>query len=366
MISFLNLKEMNLLHKKDLMRAFEDVLDSGHYILGQSVKNFEEAFAQYCGTKFCIGVANGLDALVLILEAYKHLGRFQAGDEILVPANTYIASILAISQAGLKPVLIEPDPKTYNIDPILVERHLGPKVRGIMAVHLYGQLADMEVLQKISKDHNLVLLEDSAQAHGAILNGRRAGNLSDASGFSFYPGKNLGALGDAGAITTNHEDLAETIRALRNYGSQEKYVNKFKGFNSRLDEIQAAFLSVKLKTLDLETKRRQSIADQYLEGIKNPRVRLPYRKSAEGHVWHLFPILCEERAHLQDWLKSKGVGTLIHYPIPPHHQEAYKELSHLSFPISEKIHREVLSLPLYPTMTQEQVIVVIDAVNTFA
>ncbi|KYG64728.1 aminotransferase [Bdellovibrio bacteriovorus] len=365
MIPFLNLKEINLAHKEELTQAFERVLNSGYFIMGPELEAFEREFAEYCGTKHCIGVANGLDALVLILEAYKHLGRLKNGDEVLVPANTYIASILAISLAGLKPVLVEPNIKTFNIDPSEVKKHLNKNVRAIMAVHLYGQLADMTSLQEIAQEHGLLIFEDSAQSHGAILNGRRCGNLSDASGFSFYPGKNLGALGDAGAVTTNHDELASVIKTLRNYGSQEKYVNRYKGVNSRLDELQAALLRPKLRHLDTETEARRRIAEKYLKEIKNPRIHLPECPDREAHAWHLFVVLADDRAGLQSFLKERGVGTLIHYPIPPHKQEAYKEFAHLNLPITEKIHREVLSIPIYPTMAEKDVSQVIDALNSF-
>lgn len=365
MISFLDLKKMNLTYKDELLNAFSRVIESGYYILGTEVDLFEKEFANYCGVKYALGVANGLDALVLILNAYKELGKLSEGDEVIVPANTYIASILSISQAGLKPILIEPSIDTYNIDPFLIEENMGSKTKAIMAVHLYGQLADMKSINRIAERYGLLVFEDSAQAHGAILNGARAGSFSDASGFSFYPGKNLGAIGDAGAITTNHDDLIEVLRALRNYGSHEKYVNKFKGYNSRLDELQAALLRVKLRHLDGETIKRRKIAERYISEMKNSQIRVPSVNNGESHVWHLFPVLCKDRMRLQVYLKENGVGTLIHYPIPPHKQEAYKELNNLSFPITERIHQEVLSLPLYPTMTEDEVKKVIHLINAF-
>lgn len=365
MIPFLNLKEMNLKYKAQFMEAFSKFLDSGYCILGEEVAQFEKEFAEYCGVKHALGVANGLDALVLILRAYKELGHLKDGDEIIVPANTYIATILAISQVGLVPVLVEPHIETFNLDTSLIEQHLSPRVKAIMVVHLYGRLADMSSIESIAKKHGLLVFEDCAQAHGASLNGRKAGNFSNAAGFSFYPGKNLGALGDAGGITTNHADVYEVLKALRNYGSHEKYVNKYKGYNSRMDEIQASLLRIKLRGLDQETSIRQNIASRYLAEIKNPQIILPENGVSESNVWHLFPILTKARTQLQAYLKDQGIGTLIHYPIPPHKQEAYPEFKQLHLQITERIHTEVLSLPLYPTMTEEQVSFVINAVNKF-
>ena len=371
MIPFLDLKAINAQYRDELVEATTRVIDSGWYIGGGELATFEQEFAIYCGTKYAIGVANGLDALILTLRAWKELGKLKDGDEVIVPSNTYIASILAISANNLTPVLVEPDLTTYNLCPIKTEQAITAKTKAILPVHLYGQLADMPAILKIAKQHGLLVLEDSAQAHGASIDGVRAGNWGDASGFSFYPGKNLGALGDAGAITTNDDDLAETLRSLRNYGSQEKYKNDFKGVNSRLDEIQAAMLSVKLKHLNVEIKRRRQVASAYIKGIKNPLITLPINdleinvSDYEQHVWHVFVVRCEQREALQKYLEKQGIQTLIHYPIPPHKQEAYKEFEDSNFPVSELIHEQVLSFPIGPTITVEEVNSVIKACNSF-
>jgi dTDP-4-amino-4,6-dideoxygalactose transaminase len=365
MIPFLSLKDLNDSFQPELNQALCRVSDSGWYLLGTEVKAFEHAFAQYCGTKHCIGVANGLDALILILRAYKELGFMKDGDEVIVPANTYIASILAISANNLTPILVEPNEATYALDPTLIESKITDKTKAILSVHLYGQLSDMDAINAIAQKHNLKVIEDSAQSHGALLNGKRSGNLGDASGFSFYPGKNLGCLGDGGAVTTNDDQLAQAIRTLANYGSQQKYVNEFKGMNSRLDEIQAAVLSVKLPRLDQDTERRREIAQMYLDGIQNTSIALPFVVTPEGHAWHLFVIRCKERTKLQSYLSENGIQTLIHYPIPPHKQGAYSELNEMSFLITENIHNEVLSLPMSPTLSNEQVSKVIDVINKF-
>ncbi len=361
MIKFLDLKKINEQYEAEINQAFESFFKSGWYILGNSVKAFEKEFAKYCGTKYCIGVASGLDALILILKAYD----FEPGDEIIVPANTYIATILSISQNNLKPVLVEPDINTYNIDPAKIEEKITDKTKAIMVVHLYGQTAQMQAINEIAKKHNLKVIEDSAQSHGAIYQGKRAGNLSDASGFSFYPGKNLGTLGDGGAVTTNDDELAEKIRVLRNYGSEVKYKNKYKGINSRLDELQAAILSVKLKNLDEDTQKRRGIAEYYLNNIKNPKVILPMVTEAESHVWHLFVVRTDEREKLQEYLKEDDIQTMIHYPIAPHKQNAYKEWNYRSLPITEQIHDEVLSLPISPVMTLDEAKVVVDTINNY-
>ncbi|WP_183560809.1 DegT/DnrJ/EryC1/StrS family aminotransferase [Mucilaginibacter sp. SP1R1] len=365
MIKFLDLLEINKRHKEELKAAFERVLDSGWYIMGNELKTFEADFAAYCGTKHAIGVANGLDALILIIRAYKELGLFQDGDEIIVPANTYIASILAVSANNLVPVLVEPDINTYNINPALIEARITSKTKAILPVHLYGQLCDMEAINAIAQKHGLKVIEDCAQAHGAASNTKLAGNFGDAAGFSFYPGKNLGALGDAGAITTNNDKLAEALRALLNYGSEIKYKNKYKGLNSRLDELQAALLGVKLKTLDDETLTKRAIANRYLQEIKNPKVILPEVAELSAHVWHLFVIRTQNREQIQQYLTANDIQTVIHYPIPPHKQEAYKEWNNLSYPISEKIHSEALSLPLSPVLTPAEVDQVIKIVNAY-
>lgn len=365
MINFLDLKAINSQYQQELKDACARVIDSGWYIMGNELTEFETEFSAYCGTKHAIGVANGLDALILTLRAWKELGKLQAGDEVIVQANTYIASILAITENDLTPVLVEPNALTYNLDPAAVRAAITPRTKAILPVHLYGQLSPMSELMAIAAEHNLLVLEDCAQAHGAASDGKRAGNWGHAAGFSFYPGKNLGALGDAGAITTNDDELAQTLGALRNYGSHKKYENLYQGVNSRLDEIQAAMLRVKLPYLEGETKRRQQIAQIYREGINNPRLVLPKVSAEELHVWHLFVVRTAKREQLQAWLSEQGVQTLIHYPIPPHKQKAYSEWNGHSLPLTEALHQEVLSLPLDPTMSDEAISRVIDAVNGF-
>ena len=366
MIKFLDLQAINLVHQKEIEQKLLEVFRSGWYLLGNEVKIFEAKLANFIGTSHAIGVANGLDALRLILRAYIENGVMQKGDEIIVPANTYIASILAISDNGLVPVLVEPSPETFNIDVSEIEKKITPKTRGILIVHLYGRAIWSEELQKIASNSGLKIIEDNAQAIGASWNGIKTGNLGDAAAFSFYPGKNLGALGDAGAVTTNDKSLAQTIRAVANYGSKEKYVNLYQGLNSRLDEIQAAVLTVKLKYIDSENQRRKEIAEEYLAGIKNPKLVLPENPADKNeHVWHLFVIRTSEREKLQNFLTERGIQTLIHYPIPPHQQAAYKEWNHLSFPITEKIHQEVLSLPISPVLTDDEVAKVITVLNDF-
>ena len=369
MIPFLDLKKVNQQYQDELKAACNRVIDSGWYIGGQELGTFEQNFATYCGTKFAIGVANGLDALILILRAWKELGKLQDGDEVIVPANTYIASILAITANNLKAVLVEPDSKSLNISVEALEQAITLKTKAILAVHLYGQLADMPKIMQIAKQYNLLVIEDSAQAHGAEIKGIRAGNWGDASGFSFYPGKNLGALGDAGAVTTNDIELANMLKALRNYGSHEKYKNLVPGVNSRLDEIQAAMLDVKLTYLDQETTHRRQIASLYLSKIKNSSITLPLSQTEvreyKQHVWHLFVLQTKYRDELQQYLLENGVQTLIHYPIPPHKQQAYKEWNDLSFPLTEKIHQQVLSLPMGPTQTLEETEKVVELCNSF-
>ncbi|MDC3237181.1 DegT/DnrJ/EryC1/StrS family aminotransferase [bacterium] len=364
-VSFLDLKKINFRHKDDFEKAFRRVMESGNFILGQEVAAFENEFASYCGVSSCIGVASGLDALTLILEAYKIAGKLTEGDEIIVPANTFIASILAITAAGLKPVMVEPDIRTYNIDTKNIEKTISDRTRAIIPVHLYGQCADMAAVMEIAREYDLKVIEDAAQAHGAVYRARRTGSLGDAAGFSFYPGKNLGALGDGGAITTNDTELADLLRALRNYGSEAKYVNRYKGTNSRLDEVQAAFLRVKLTVLDADNKRRKQVARYYREHLKNDAVILPEVINAEGHVFHLFVVLTSRRERMQQYLAGKGIQTLIHYPIAPHRQLAYRELHHLHYPITEKIQSEILSLPISPVMEQQEVAQVVEAVNSF-
>jgi dTDP-4-amino-4,6-dideoxygalactose transaminase len=369
-INFLDLKANNAVVREELIEACTRVIDSGWYIAGNELSTFEDAFARYCGSKHCIGVANGLDALILTLRAWKALGKIKDGDEVIVPGNTYIASILAITENRLVPVLVEPEPGTFNICPAGIRAAITDKTRAILAVHLYGRLADMPAIMAIAEQHNLLVLEDSAQAHGASLNGRKSGSWGDASGFSFYPGKNLGALGDAGAITTDDDELAVTLRALRNYGSNEKYKNIHQGVNSRLDEIQAAMLSVKLKYLDEQTARRRQVAQIYQEGINHPAITLPLAPGVSAltlssHAWHLFVVRCEQRDALQKHLAALGVQTLIHYPIPPHQQQAYPQWSELSLPLTECIHQQVLSLPIGPAMTAADAQTVVDACNRF-
>jgi dTDP-4-amino-4,6-dideoxygalactose transaminase len=364
-VPFLNLKGINRRYKNEIKTAIDRVIDSGWYILAQEVTLFEQKFSKYCGVMHCIGVGNGLDALVLIFRAYIELGKMADGDEIIVPANTYIASILSLSANGLVPVLVEPNPETYNIDVQKIEEHITPRTKAILVVHLYGQIGYSNELQKLANKYDLKIIEDSAQAHGALYQGKRAGNLGDASGFSFYPGKNLGALGDGGAVTTNDTPLADTIRALGNYGSKIKYENVFKGVNSRLDELQAAILSAKLKYLDDDNLKRRDIANQYLAIISNQKLILPTCISQESHVWHLFVVRTEQREVFQQHLKERGIGTVIHYPVPPHKQQAYTEWNGRSYPITEEIHQTVLSLPMDPSMNADEVQAVIDACNCY-
>lgn len=366
MIKFLDLQKINLAYKQEIEDRLLKTFRSGWYLLGEEVKTFEEKLAKYIGSKNAIGVANGLDALRLILRAYIELGIMEKGDEIIVPSNTYIASILAISDNGLVPVLVEPEINTYNIDISKIEEKITFKTKGILIVHLQGRVVFSEELKKIREKHNLKIIEDNAQAIGAEWKGIKAGNLGDAAGFSFYPGKNLGALGDAGAVTTNDDELAKAIRALANYGSNQKYVNIYQGLNSRLDEIQAAVLDVKLKYIDNENEVRRQLAKRLIDGITNPNIILPeYPVDEKEHVWHVFVIRTENRDKLQTYLIENGIQTIIHYPIPPHKQKAYEEWNDLSFPISEKIHNEVLSLPISPVMNEEEVTKVINILNNF-
>jgi dTDP-4-amino-4,6-dideoxygalactose transaminase len=371
MIEFLNLQKVNLRHQQELEARLLKTFRCGWYLLGEEVKGFEKNLAAYINTRNAIGVANGLDALRLIFKAYMELGQMQEGDEIIVPANTYIASMLSITDNRLVPVMVEPDLETYNINITKIEAAITAKTKAIMVVHLYGQAVFSEELKLLAQKYNLKIIEDNAQAIGAEWNGIKTGNLGDAAGFSFYPGKNLGALGDAGAITTNDDALAKMIRALANYGSDTKYINKYQGLNSRLDEIQAAVLDVKLKYLDEENKHRREIAQYYHDTITNREIclpNLPSGKSAAdytGHVWHLFVIRTAERDRLKQYLDANGIQTLIHYPIPPHRQEAYPQFHHLSFPITEQIHNEVISLPISPVMTKEEIQTVVDAINNY-
>ncbi|WP_158137643.1 DegT/DnrJ/EryC1/StrS family aminotransferase [Vibrio metschnikovii] len=365
MIPFLDLKSINQQYQQELKQACARVIDSGWYIQGQELQQFEAEFAAYCGTKHAIGVANGLDALILVLRAWKELGQLQEGDEVIVPANTYIASILAITENRLTPVLVEPDINTYNLSQEGIQAAITPKTKAILPVHLYGLISPMVEIMQIAQEHDLLVLEDCAQAHGAEINGQRAGNWGHAAGFSFYPGKNLGALGDGGAITTNNDRLADTLKALRNYGSHKKYENLYQGVNSRLDEIQAAMLRVKLPYLSYETTKRQNIAKKYLTGIKNPLIVLPSVDIDSSHVWHLFVVRCKQRQRLQEWLSRHDIQTLIHYPIPPHKQQAYDFMADINLPITEDIHNEVISLPLDSVISNEEIEYIISALNKF-
>jgi len=366
MIKFQDSHKINARFEDEFKESFQRFLDSGYYILGNEVSVFEKNYSKYCGTKYCVGVSNGLDALILIFKGYIELGMLKKGDEVLVPANTYIASILSIIHAGLIPVLIEPYADTFNISVLEIDKHITSKVKAILAVHLYGQLANMEAIQNIANTHKLIVVEDAAQAHGAISsNELKAGNLSDAAAFSFYPSKNFGALGDAGAVTTNNERLANTIRELRNYGSSEKYVNSLLGFNNRLDEIQALFLNIKLKSLDTDNQKRRDIAKQYLLEIKNGKVKLPFYNQSKNHVFHQFVVVVQQRDEFIKYLKDHQVETLIHYPIAPHKQKALSDFKTLKFPITEHIHDTIVSLPISPVMTEEEVNQIIHLVNTF-
>lgn len=366
MIRFLDLQVINSKYKNELIQAVTEVIDSGRYIHGSQVESFEENFANYCGTKYAIGVANGLDALILIIRAYKELGKLKDGDEVIVPANTYIATILAITENRLKPIFVEPNEKTYNINPELIERVITKKTRAILAVHLYGQIAEMAKIKSIANNHNLIVIEDAAQAHGAMTDGRMAGNWGDACGFSFYPGKNLGALGDAGIITTGDDELAKIIRSISNYGSLKKYEHDNIGINSRLDEVQAAFLNVKLKYLDDDIKYRRYIAEKYLNGINNSKIKLPIKDVPGTHVYHLFVVRSNERERLINYMKSRMVELLIHYPTPPHKQKAYDEFGSLSLPITEVIHNEVLSLPIGSHLSEDDINHIITSLNLFS
>lgn len=365
MIKFLDLQKINSQYEAELKKVASEVIDSGWYLLGKRVDDFERNLVSYQMGGSAIAVANGLDALRLILKGYIELGYMVEDDEVIVPANTYIASLLAITDNRLKPVLVEPDPKTYNIDLNLIESKITSKTKAIMVVHLYGKVCWSNDLQQLANKYNLKIIEDNAQAIGAKWNGIRSGNLGDAAGFSFYPGKNLGALGDSGAITTKDKNLATVIRALANYGSAQKYVNQYQGLNSRMDEIQAAFLSVKLKYIDQENFRRQEIAQYYLDNIKNEKIVLPLLHNKEEHVWHLFVIRVENREEVQRYLLENGVQSLIHYPIPPHLQEAYCDLNHKSgdFPITENLANTCLSLPIWPGMIEEDLNQIVKLLN---
>ncbi|MGJ8592717.1 MAG: DegT/DnrJ/EryC1/StrS family aminotransferase [Aquaticitalea sp.] len=367
MIKFLDLHKINARFEPQFQETFQKFLDSGHYILGREVEIFETDFANYCGTNHCVGTANGLDALVLIFKAFIQLGKLQPNDEVIVPANTYIATMLAVIQAGLKPILVEPDEHTFNISSTEIEKYVTSSTKAILVVHLYGQLADMKAINKIAKARNILVIEDAAQAHGANLGSEltKAGNLSHAAAFSFYPSKNLGCLGDGGAVTTNDETLANCIKLMRNYGSSKKYVNDIVGVNSRLDEIQAAFLNLKLKKLDADNQLRQDIAKRYLSEIKNEKIKLPFYDGSKNHVFHVFLVRVNDRDAFTAYLDANSIGWLVHYPIPPHQQKAMLSYNNLSFPITERIHKSVVSIPISPVMTEDEVTTVIDVLNNY-
>jgi len=363
-IKFLDLKKINEQYRQEIDQAITQVIESGWYLLGKENDSFSTSFASYCGVGHVIGVANGLDALSLIINAHD----FPKGSEIIVPANTYIATILAITQNGHVPILVEPDIYTYNINSNLIESKINPKTRAIMVVHLYGQACDMTQIIELAHKYQLKIIEDCAQAHGAFYpnTNQRVGSIGDAGAFSFYPGKNLGCLGDGGAVTTNDLSLAKKIMALRNYGSEIKYENLYRGFNSRLDEIQAAVLSIKLVGLDRDNRRRSEIARAYLQNIHNPLIHLPAVLDHSAHVWHIFAIRTANRQALQAYLTAHQIQTLIHYPIPPHKQVAFSEWHHVSLPLTEKIHEEILSLPISPVMEQNEVTYIVDILNQYA
>jgi dTDP-4-amino-4,6-dideoxygalactose transaminase len=360
-VPFLDVRAINARHADELKAAAARVIDSGWYVLGREVEAFEQEFAQWCGLPHALGVGNGLDALTLILRTYKSLGRLADGDEVIVPGNTFIASFLAITQSGLVPVAVEPDPATFNLDPSQIEAAIRPRTRAIMPVHLYGQLADMAAITTIARRHELLVIEDAAQAHGAVASGIRAGAFGDAAAFSFFPAKNLGALGDGGAVVTADAELAERVTALRNYGSLEKYRHLYQGVNSRLDEMQAAMLRVKLKYVDADVAHRRAIARRYRDGIQHPDISVPAVLAEEGHAWHLFVVRSAHRDALQAHLTAQGIHSQIHYPVPPHRQPAYAADHRVDLPLTERLHDEVLSLPIGPTLDAGSVERVIEA-----
>ncbi|WP_270593606.1 MULTISPECIES: DegT/DnrJ/EryC1/StrS family aminotransferase [Butyricimonas] len=365
MVKFLDLQKVSAKYGEEIHQAVKRVIDSGWYLQGQENEKFEDEYSQYIGVKHTIGVANGLDALIWIFRAYIEMGLMKPGDEVIVPANTYIASVLAISENGLKPIFVEPRLETYQIDVSKIESAITSRTKAILIVHLYGQCAYTSRVGELCEKYNLKLIEDNAQAHGCLFNGLKTGSLGDAAGHSFYPGKNLGALGDAGAITTNNKELAETVRTLANYGSKRKYIFEYTGRNSRLDEIQAAILRVKLKHLDEDLYIRKRYAQYYIENIKNSLIVLPQVVDFKSHVFHIFPIRCSKRDNLQNYLLQHEIQTIIHYPIPPHKQKCYKQWNHLTFPITEQIHAEELSIPLSPVMTVEEIEKVVEVINKY-
>ncbi len=365
-VPLLDLNRLHARYRDEILRVVTNVLDSGWFVLGQNVRQFEEQFAEYCGVRYAIGVGNGLDALRLIFRAYIEQGAMSDGDEIIVPANTYIASILGVSESRLKPVLVEPDSRTFNLDPDRIEEHITSRTKGILIVHLYGQVAYSEGIRTAAERHGLKVIEDAAQSHGAIYRDRRVGSLGDAAAFSFYPTKNLGALGDAGGVTTNDQLLAETIGSLRNYGETARYSNRYRGINSRLDEIHAAVLSVKLKYLDECNQDRRALADFYTRNITNPSIVLPTAVAPESHVWHQFVVRVSDRERFRHHLAEQGIETLVHYPIPPHQQPAFREWNQRSYPITEEIHRTVVSLPMGVGTTDSEADRVVAACNTWS
>lgn len=366
MVSYLDLKRISDSFEPELTAEVSRVVQSGWYLLGEENRRFSNAFAEYCGSRYCVPTGNCLDALTMILAAYRRLLGWSDEAEVIVPSNTYIASILAVSRAGMRPVLCEPRMEDYLINPEGIEGLITERTKAIMVVHLYGRVCDMKPILEVAKRYNLKVIEDVAQAQGVVYQGIRAGHLGDAAGFSFYPGKNLGALGDAGCVTTDDEALADCVRAMSNYGSREKYLNEMKGLNSRMDEVQAAVLCLKLGRLDADNEARRRVAQAYTEGITNPLITLPQMPAnAEENVWHIYPIRTPDRNHLREYLSRLGIGTMVHYPVPPHKQEAYSEWHDLSFPISERIHSEILSLPMSPLMTDEEIQRVIDALNRY-
>ena len=364
-IKFLDLQKINAQYEIELKEAANRVIDSGWYLMGKELESFEANYADFCGVKHALGVANGLDALRLIFRGYIEMGVMKKGDEVIVPANTYVASVLAITDNDLIPVFVEPNEQTYNLDSSLIEQVITPKTKAILTVHLYGQNSIDQQMLDICRKHNLKLVEDGAQSHGALWNGKVSGGIGDAAGHSFYPGKNLGAMGDAGAVTTNDKVLAKTIAALRNYGSHEKYKNKYQGLNSRLDEIQAAFLNVKLKYIQKDINGRRRVANYYLENIKNSNIILPKVLEQDAHVWHLFVVRVKKREEFQKYLSVNGIQTLIHYPIPPHKQKAFQEWNKLHFPVTEQIHNEVLSLPIGSHLENDEIQTIIALLNKF-
>lgn len=364
MIKFLDLHKINNRFKDEFETAFKKSLRDSNFILGSNVTKFENEFATYCGAKYCVGTANGLDALTLILKGFIQLGKLEKGDKVIVPANTFIATILSVMHAELEPILVEPDPKTYNIS-THISKEIFLDAKAVIMVHLYGQMVDVEHFKHLAKDYNLLLIEDAAQAHGAVSDNGKVGNVSNAAAFSFYPSKNLGALGDGGAITTNNSELYKVLKLLRNYGSELKYNNEIIGFNSRLDDLQAALLSIKLKLLDKDNHRRREIAKTYLNGIHNSKLKLPFYNGSENHVFYAFVVEVEDRDNFTAFLTQNGIEWLIHYPVPPHHQQALKAFNYLNLPLTEKIHKRIISLPMSPVLTDKEVQTVIDVLNTY-